>query len=89
MPTSDSDDEDEISVSRAATTSEENGRDKLRKCVRMLVQKFKIHSSNIIIVMQLRRIHHFEINSNVARFAGWNIVAVHAPAHAPNFEGSN
>ncbi len=50
FPTSDSDDEDEISVSGAATTSEENGRDKLRKCARMPVQKFKIHSSNIIIV---------------------------------------
>ena len=89
VATSDSDDEDEISVSGAATTSEEQGRDKLRKCARMPVQKFKIHSSNIIIVKQPRRIHHSEINSNVARFAGWNIVAVHAPAPAPNFEGSN
>ena len=86
---SDCDDEDEISVSGAATTSEEQGRDKLRKCARMPVQIFKIHSSNIIIVKQLRRIHPSEINSNVARFAGWNIVAVHAPAPAPNFEGSN
>jgi len=85
----DSDDEDEISVSGAATTSEEQGRDKLRKCAHMQVQKFKMHSSNIIIVKQLRRIHHSESNSNVARFAGSNIVAVHAPGPAPNFEGSN
>jgi len=85
----DSDDEDEISVSGAATTSEEQGRDKLRKCAHMQVQKFKMHSSNIIIVKQLRRIHPSEINSNVARFAGSNIVAVHAPGPAPNFEGSN
>ena len=84
-----SDDEDEISVSGAATTSEEQGRDKLRKCAHMQVQKFKMHSSNIIIVKQLRRIHPSEINSNVARFAGSNIVAVHAPGPAPKFEGSN
>jgi hypothetical protein len=86
---SDSDDEDEISVSGAATTSEEQGRNKLRKCAHIPVQKFKMHSSNIIIVKQLRRIYRSEINSNVARFAGWNIVAVHAPGPAPNFEGSN
>jgi hypothetical protein len=81
--------EDEISVSGAATTSEEQGRNKLRKCAHIPVQKFKMHSSNIIIVKQLRRIYRSEINSNVARFAGWNIVAVHAPGPAPNFEGSN
>jgi len=86
---SDCDDEDEISVSGAATTSEEQGRNKLRKCANIPVQKFKMHSSNIIIVKQLRRIYRSEINSNVARFAGWNIVAVHAPGPAPNFEGSN
>jgi len=86
---SDCDDEDEISVSGAATTSEEQGRNKLRKCANMPVQKFKMHSSNIIIIKQLRRIYRSEINSNVARFAGWNIVAVHAPGPAPNFEGSN
>ena len=85
----DSDDEDEISVSGAATTSEEQGRDKLRKGANMPVQKFKMHSSNIIIVKQLRRIHPSEINSNVARFAVSNIVAVHAPGPALNFEGSN
>jgi hypothetical protein len=89
VSSSGSDDEDELAVSGAATTSEEQGRGKLRKCARIPVQKFKIHSSNIIIVKQPRRIHHSEINSNVARFAGWNIVAVHAPAPAPNFEGSN
>jgi hypothetical protein len=89
VPTSDSEDEDEISVSGAATTSEEQGRDKLRKCAHMPVQKFKMHSSNIIFVKQLRRIYRSEINSNVARFAGSNIVAVHAPGPAPNFEGSN
>jgi hypothetical protein len=89
VPNSDCDDEDEISVSGAATTSEEQGRNKLRKCANMPVQKFKMHSSNIIIVKQLRRIYRSEINSNVARFAGWNIVEVHAPGPARNFEGSN
>jgi hypothetical protein len=84
-----SDDEDELVVSGASTRSEEHGRDKLTKCARIKVQKFKIHYSNIIIVKQPRRIHHSKINSNVARFAGWNIIAVHAPAPAPNFEGSN
>jgi hypothetical protein len=86
---SDSDDEDEIAVSGAAARSEEHGGDKLKKSARMKVQKFKIHSSNIIIVKQPRRIHHSKSNSNFARFAGCNIVAVHAPAPAPNFEGSN
>ncbi len=86
---SDGDDDDEIVVSGAATTSEQQGRDKLKKCAGIPVQKFKIHSSNIIIVMQLRRIHYSEINSDVARFAGCNIVAVHAPAPAPTFECSN
>ncbi len=89
VASSDSDDEDEIAVSGAATRSEEHGRDKLKKCACITVQKFKIHSSNIIIVKQPRRIHHSEINSNVAQFAGWNIDSVHAPAPVPNFEGSN
>jgi hypothetical protein len=49
---SDSDDEDELVVSGAAARSEEHGRDKLKKSARIEVQKFKIHSSNIIIVKQ-------------------------------------
>jgi hypothetical protein len=89
VPSLDSDDDDEIVVSGAATTSEEQGRDNLRKSASIKVQKIKIHSSNIIIVKQPRSIHYSEINSNVARFAGSNIVAVHAPAPAPTFEGSN
>ena len=86
---SDSDDEDELVVSGAAARSEEHGRNKLKKSARIEVQKFKIHSSNIIIVKQPRRIHHSKSNSNFARFAGNNIVAVHTPAPAPRFEGSN
>ncbi len=71
VPSSDSDDEDELVVSDAATRSEKHGRDKLKKCARIItVQKFKIHSSNVIIVKQPRRIHHSEIDSNVARFSG-------------------
>jgi hypothetical protein len=86
---SESDEEDELALSGAAAISEEQGQDKLNKTTRILVQIFKIHYSNIIIVKQPRRINHSYSNLKFARFVGNNIVAVPAPAHAPEFEGSN
>jgi hypothetical protein len=84
-----SDEEDELAVSGAAASSEEQGREKLKKSARIMVQIFKLNYSNIIIVKQPRRIHHSKSNSKFARFAGHSIFAVHASTPAPEFEGSN
>jgi hypothetical protein len=67
---SESDGEDEPAVSDAAASSEAQGREKLKKSARIMVQIFKISDLNIIIVKQPQIIHLSKSYSKFALFAG-------------------